>query len=178
MNKFSKIKDIFYSGNPAYIGDNDSINEIAFLVDERYLTLEEIIIATKKEYIEMFDSATAIQNESYMAAGGGKAHIALKLLSGKYLNSRHIDVNYEHSFCGYYPDVLSLDKLIVVECGLTQNPTKILDYFEQGNIRECIQVPYPYESENTIKGYSFKPSRHLKDFLVFFRGKKTNLSKI
>lgn len=94
-------------------------------------------------------------------------------MSGKYLrHKRSVDVQYEHPFCGYYPDVMSKDASIVVECGHTNNPEKMLAYFQHGNIRECIQVPYPDESDDAILGYSFIEGTDLQEFLTFLESEK------
>ncbi|MEK7480025.1 MAG: hypothetical protein AAB665_01905 [Patescibacteria group bacterium] len=149
MDTLSKVRDMFYSGTHAFSGDAESVTEIAFLVDNGYLHVATVQINSKVEYSEILQNVGA--NPLYeAAAGGGPAHVALKILSGNYVRQKYSqDVIFEHPFCGYYPDVLSEDRQIVVECGNTQNPSKILDYFRQGRIRECIQIPYP-DVEDTV----------------------------
>src|SRR3989344_5425879 len=111
MNTLSKIRDIFYSGDFAFNGESESINEISFLLDEKYLFLDSVEIARK----HIHDAA----------AGGGYTHIALKVLSGRYLQkTKGRQSLFEQPFCGYFPDVLCEDKSIAVECGHTQNPRK------------------------------------------------------
>lgn len=51
MNSVGYIKEIFYSGGFAHTGMSDSVNEIAFLVDEKYLELATVIIDTKEAYL-------------------------------------------------------------------------------------------------------------------------------
>src|ERR1035437_6775365 len=154
MNTFDKMKRIFYSGNQAFPGMNEPINEIAFLVDEGYLVFTPFQISTKEDFLDFFNNLSLQKEKVHNAAGGGIAHIALKILSGKYLElHRKLEVNYEHPLCGYYPDVVSKNELVVVECGLTQNPEKILTYFLQGKIKEFIQVPYAVEEDKFIMGY-------------------------
>src|SRR3990167_5535867 len=50
MNTLSKIRDIFYSGDFAFNGESESINEISFLLDEKYLFLDSVEIAKKLDY--------------------------------------------------------------------------------------------------------------------------------
>lgn len=106
-------------------------------------------------------------------ADGGSSHVALKKLAERFLQThRSKNVSFEHAFCGYYPDVLSIDKTIVVECGHTQNPAKMLDYFRQGNIAEYIQIPYPSADDVEITGYMFIAGDAFTDFITFLEDKK------
>lgn len=175
MSTFNEIRGIFFSGNQAFVGNFESINEIAFLVDENYLTMSKFPISTKKEYLEVFKDHSILNNETrFDAAGGGDSHMALKLLAQKYLkDQRGLEARYEQAFCGYYPDVISDDEKVVVECGLTANPEKIFTYFQQGNIKELIQIPYPdVDDENFVTGYSFVPNKDLNNFLAFLQAEK------
>lgn len=115
MSTFEKIKGVFFSGNQAFEGNYESINDIAVLVDEGYLVLTEFPIATKKEYLEIFKEHSILNNQTkFDAAGGGDSHMALKLIGQKYLKEeRNLESRYEQPFCGYYPDVISVDKRIV-----------------------------------------------------------------
>ena len=177
MTTFNKVRDIFYSGSHAFRGDQDSISEIAFLIDEKYLSLSIITVASKNKYKSLLDNPDKLK-WFYEAAGGGNTHIALKILTSKYLDTKgKFNSSYEHPFCGYYPDVLSYDKSIVAECGHTANPEKILTYFRQGNIRKCIQVPYPTDEDKDVKGYVFTARKTLKDFLIFLEKEKRSESK-
>ncbi len=177
MATFDKIRDIFYSGTHAFLGDQDSISEIAFLIDENYLSISVVVIASKDEYKFLLSRPDKLK-KMYEAAGGGNTHIALKVLAQKYLKqNRQCESIFEHLFCGYYPDVLSVDNTLVVECGNTGNPEKVLAYFREGNIRECIQVPYPSHEDGEIKGYSFTAKDNLKEFLIFLEKEKRDKFK-
>lgn len=172
MSTFNKIRDIFYSGTHAFKGNMDSISEIAFLVEKNYLSISTIIISSKNEYKSLLNDPDKL-TRFYEAAGGGNTHVALKILARNYLRSkrRHESV-FGHPFCGYYPDLLSDDKTIVIECGHTDNAEKILVYFRQGNIKECIQIPYPVDEDTAVKGYSFTAKNRLKEFLIFSEEEK------
>src|SRR3989344_4759702 len=175
MNTAEKIRDIFYSGNYAFSGESEPINEIAFLVDEEYLSLASSVIADKQEYLRV---AQEISERAHMfdaAAGGGHSHMALKIIAQRFLRKqRNKEAIFEHPFCGYYPDVISIDKTIVVECGHTQNPTKMLDYFQEGNILEYIQVPYPTVDDQSVTGFIFTAGSALSEFLTFLNEQKRN----
>jgi hypothetical protein len=175
MNKFEQIKSIFYSGGTPFEGNYESINEITFLVDNGYLKMNDFPISYKNEYLNLFKEHSLLNKESrYDAAGGGDAHLALKILGRKYLkNKRNLDAKYEQPFYGYFPDVISVDKSIIIECGVTANPEKMFTYFQHGNIKELIQIPYPMvEDDKEIMAYSFTPSKNIKDFLSFLQSEK------
>jgi hypothetical protein len=177
MSTFEKIRDIFFSVGFAFTGIQESINEIAFLVDEGYLILDTITIADKDYYLAVLKS-TSNQIEKDDASGGSLEHVTLKILASEYLERiKQQGSLYEHTFCGYYPDVLSMDRLRVIECGHTQNAEKMLVYFRQGDISECILIPYPDQDSTTVTGYSFTASPKLKEFLDFLDIEKRNKVK-
>ena len=165
MSTIDKIRAIFYSSAHAFTASEELVQEIAFLVDEGYLRYKEFSISTKEEYLEHIGAISRKGN--YDADGGGVAHIALKKLAAVYISRTYgRDVRFEAPFCGYYPDVLSVDKKLVVECGQTSNPDKMLAYFNAGNITECIQIPYPDVDDTHIQAYSFTARDDLKEFLA------------
>jgi hypothetical protein len=106
------------------------------------------------------------------ASGGRIPHIALKLLAERYLKKRDIDCVFERSFCGYVPDVIARDASVVIECGDTQNPNKMLTYFRQGHIQEFLQIPYPDADDTDILAYRFLPKSELIEFLEFLEQEK------
>ncbi|MDP3995192.1 MAG: hypothetical protein Q8P78_01090 [bacterium] len=173
MDTLTKVRAIFFSGAYAFRGDLESIHEIVFLLDEGYLKLTTEPIAPKKAYSETLDAVLKNPHAYNIAAGGGNNHVALKLLAAAYLKTRcRIAVRYEHLFCGHYPDVLTEDETVVVECGHTQNPEKMLTYFRQGGIKKCIQIPYPTEEDSEVRGYVFSGGNGLAGFLDALERKK------
>ena len=167
MNSFAKIRDIFYSGSYAFMGGSEVINDIMFLISENYLALSKEIVAGKSEYLTLLNNSTELK-QRYEAHGGTFEHIALKILGANFLKKHRLrDFVFEHPFCGYYPDVLSSDESIIIECGHTQNPEKILAYFQNSQARECIQIPYPSEEDDSVYGYSFRALDDIKQFLSF-----------
>ena len=180
MDTFKKIQAIFYSGSHSFRGSLEPVNDIAFLLDEGYLALTTASIGSKQDYDALLDSVLAHEHAHNLAAGGGKNHVALKLLAASYLSTRGYGaIQYEHPLCGHYPDVMTRDASIVVECGHTQNPEKMLTYFQQGNIKECIQIPYPVFEDTEVLGYSFTAQDELKEFLDFLEAdRRSQLKKI
>ncbi|HEY4506520.1 MAG TPA: hypothetical protein VJJ24_03680 [Candidatus Paceibacterota bacterium] len=175
MSTFSKLLDVFYSGSHSFRREHESVNEIAFLIDNGYLAYKPVQIATKIDYFTVLKELSTRLHESGLASGGSSNHVALKIIASKYLkDERRLEYKYEQPFCGYYPDVLSEDNSVVIECGNTQNPEKILTYFRQGQIKECLQIPYPDVNDTTIIGYSFAPHSDLNDFLVLLEKQKLN----
>ena len=164
MSTIDKIRAIFYSSTHAFTASEELVHEIAFLVDEGYLGYKEFLISTKEEYLEQIEVISRRGN--YDADGGGVAHIALKKLAEVFVSREYgKNVRFETPFCGYYPDVLSMDEKLIVECGQTSNPDKMLAYFSAGNITECIQIPYPDVDDARIRAYCFTARDDLNDFL-------------
>ena len=152
---YEDIKNIFYGGNYSFTGNYQSAKDIAFLIENDYLELSELLIASKKDYMELASDPSLLELNDE-AAGGGVTHVALKLLGARFLKKeRKMKSKYEQQFCGYTPDVLSEDQSIVIECGHTQNSEKMFDYFSHGDLQEFIQIPYPDQNNQTIVGYSF-----------------------
>lgn len=172
MDTFERLQNIFYSGQWAFTGNHDTIRDIAFLVDNGYLTIRTVVIASKKRYREcVLDVDT--HRSSYEAAGGSIEHVALKLLAKEYLVTRQqADVLFEQAWCGYYPDVVTSDHVFVVECGHTQNPEKMLAYFVTGDAMSCIQIPYPDDDDSPIVGHEFTPQKDLKQFLELLESER------
>ena len=177
MDILSKIRDIFYSGSYAFSGDKATIKEIAFLVSHAYLHLDSFPIATKAEYFRKTEEVSSNPSLYDEAMGGGHGHMALKLITAQFLEGKSDQkMRFEQSFCGYFPDILSADKKTVAECGHTQNAEKMLAYFRQGKIHECIQVPYPSLTDPEVFGYRFTPKSSFSEFLDLLGHKKnTNL---
>lgn len=161
------IRDIFYSGQFGFMGDQEVTTKIAFLVNNNYLLLSPVTIATKRDYIE------ASTNDSFMvsrddAAGGSREHVALKIVGQSYIKKEYgVDSVFEQTFAGYFPDVQSIDKHIICECGHTNNPEKLFEYFKHGEIRYVIQIPYPNDTDTVILGYEFQAAPNLVEFLEF-----------
>ena len=99
--------------------------------------------------------------EEFDAAGGSTEHVALKLLAAKYFEDQGYSIVFEKDFCGYYPDVLTTDHKIVIECGHTDNIDKMFIYFTQGKIDTFVQVPYPDVDDTSIDAHVFTPSESL-----------------
>jgi hypothetical protein len=161
------ICSIFYSGGYAFTGARDSAQDIAFLVEESYLSLERMAIATIEQYRVMLANTSVIE-EAYEADGGSREHVVLKLLAADYMKQHYRKtVRFEQELCGYVADALTEDRQIAIECGHTQNAEKLLGYFEQAQIRQLMQIPYPSSSDEYVFGYLFSAGPDLYEFLAF-----------
>jgi len=78
---------------------------------------------------------------------------------------------YEQEFEGYFPDVISRDKKMIVECGNT-NPDKIFNYFKNKYVQKLIIIPYISNTEQFISAYIFTADTELSDFLNFSENEK------
>ncbi|MES2203101.1 MAG: hypothetical protein V4474_02165 [Patescibacteria group bacterium] len=166
MTTLSKIRDIFYSGTYAFNGDGALAGEIAFLLDNGYLHMTSFVVIDKQTYLRKAEEVGTKTAPHDISAGGGNTHIALKLITAEFLErERGQKMQFEQPLCGYYPDVVSADRTLVAECGHTQNPDKMLAYFRQGGVLECLQVPYPNEEDTSVMGYSFRPQIGFSDFM-------------
>lgn len=180
MDTLSRIRNIFHSGSHAFNGEQQPIVEIAFLVDNGYLTVESFPIADKETYLRLAQNISENPHAHDAAAGGGHTHVALKILVAEYLKREcGTSVRFEQPLCGYVPDVLSENKTMVAECGHTQNAGKMLDYFRQAHIRECMQVPYPDANDDLVVGHRFVSVAGLNEFLDRLDERKnSNIKKI
>jgi len=120
-------------------------------------------IANLEDYHEYIDDIKSGKIDRFDIEGGD-GHLALKLLARDYLQGQK--TNFEIEFDGYFPDVITFNKKVIIECGNT-NPDKILNYFKNKKLEQVIVIPYPSYGEKDIIGYIFKPSVELTDFLIF-----------
>ncbi len=159
------IRDIFYSGQFGFSSDVEITNKIVFLINQNYLILRQVFIASKSEYLEISSNQTLLESRSE-ASGGGNTHVALKLLAEKYLQNEYGTHSlFEQPFLGFIPDVRSTDSHIICECGHTDNAEKIFTYLRHPDIRYVIQIPYPNDEDAKIFGYEFQAQSSLFGFL-------------
>lgn len=171
------IRNIFYSGQFDFVGNQEITSEIAFLVNNDYLLLSPVTIATKQQYLETSSNTTVLFSHDE-ASGGGHAHVALKILAQTYLKNEYgIDCVFEQPFVGFIPDVQSTDKRIICECGHTNNPEKLFTYFRHPKVRYVIQIPYPSEEDTSVIGYEFQAQPNFTSFLDFKSTEKTQAIK-
>lgn len=159
------VRNIFYSGSFDALGDEAPVVEIVFLLDNEYLKVDTIQIAEPVQYADLIEEISKNPHAYDLAAGGSNTHIALKILAADYLQDKYgVSSRFEQPLCGYSADVLSVDKQFVAECGHTQNPQKMLDYFRQTVIQVCLQIPYP-DVAQPVLGYTFTASKEMRPFL-------------
>lgn len=159
------IRDIFYSGQYGFKGDLEITTKIAFLINHNYLLFSPVVISTKEQFLEICSNDTYIGTRDE-AAGGSNEHVALKIVGQSYIKREYgVDSVFEHNFAGYFPDVQSIDKHIICECGHTDNAEKIFSYFRNPEVRYIIQIPYPNDTDVEILGYEFQAMPTLIPFL-------------
>jgi hypothetical protein len=100
------------------------------------------------------------------------------VLAQTYLkNEYNADCIFEQPFVGFIPDVQSIDKHAICECGHTSNPEKLFSYFKHPDVRYVIQIPYPDEDDTSIIGYEFQAQPTLIPFLDFESTEKKQVIK-
>ena len=161
------VRNIFYSGQFGFIGDREVTEKIAFFVNNNYLILTKISIATKEQYLEVCTNP-AFASLRDDASGGSFEHVALKILGQVHIESAYgVWSKFEQSFAGYIPDVQSIVDHTICECGHTNNPEKLFAYFRHPEVRLVIQIPYPNDTDADIFGYEFQATPDLIPFLDY-----------
>lgn len=164
-----KLFEVFYSGDHAFRGDAQTIQDIYFLIENDYIHFQKEVLGTKEEYKKLMHEADLTNVD---IAGGSTDHVAIKAFAIKKLSYSFVS---ELQFYGFFPDLISKNKKIIVECGNTQNPEKIFSYFLHG-VEEVIQIPYPSVEDKEIAAYKFSPQ---KDFEKFYKlWKQNELNKL
>lgn len=171
------IRDIFYSGQFGFVGDQEVTNKITFLINNNYLLFSPVTIATKEHYLETSSNPKVLSVHDE-ASRGGSTHVALKILAQAYVKDEYgVECIFEQPFVGYIPDVQSVDKHIICECGHTNNPEKLFTYFKHPEVRYVIQIPYPNDIDKEILGYEFQAQPSLIPFLDFESSDKAQVIK-
>ena len=166
------VKNIFTDSMQGFRIDMQSIVDITFLLNKKLLILEKKQISTKVIYFKYIEDINSEKISKIDIHGGSINHLALKLVGNKYLEKIGcFDNKYELEFEGYFPDVISQNKKIIVESGNT-NPDKIFNYFKNKKLQKLIIIPYPNDTEKFINAYIFTPSAELSDFLDFTEKEK------
>jgi hypothetical protein len=136
-------------------------------VNNSYLILSRVTIATKEHYLTICSSPTTLSSYDE-ASGGSSEHVALKILGAAYIKNEYgVDSVFERPFAGYIPDVQSIDKHTICECGHTDNPEKLFTYFKHPEVRFVIQIPYPNNTDTELYGYEFQAAPNLIPFLQY-----------
>jgi hypothetical protein len=115
---------------------------ICFLLNNNYLSMSQVIIVDKSKYLKTCSNQEIISSHDEVS-GDGNTHVALKIIVSEYIGKVHsLDCIFKQPFAGFVPDVQSIDKRIVCECGHTNNPEKIFTYFRHPNVKCVMQIPY------------------------------------
>jgi len=149
----SELHTVFYSGMFSDQGDRGALFPIYELLQLNKLTHNTITIATKTHYLTTIQEMQRHQHIDQV--NGSPEHKALASLAQDWLHIQGFESKTEQTFCGHYPDVITSDKQTIVECGNTGNPEKLLQYFDQGNVAEVIQLPYPTYENSCLVAHRF-----------------------
>ena len=166
--KFTRqeIQDAFHSSTNSFRIDLEMINKIYFLLENSYISCTKESLSTKSEYHNICDMHFSDTSQAdSISNGDSDGHNALKVIAGNYLKNIGKVAKYEENYLGYFPDVISADNTVIIECGHTNNSDKMLEYFTQGNIEAFIQLPYPSDEDESIFGYIFTARENLSEFL-------------
>lgn len=164
------VKDIFHSGSFTHSYNKQIIVDIVFILQEGLLSVEKQKINNTDIYKKYIDNIKSGKISRIDIDGGGDGHLALKLLAKDYLGTRGYDkISFETEYEGYMPDVITVDKKIIIECGNT-NADKIFYYFKNKNLQELIVIPYPMDEDADINCYIFKSGENSQIF--YFLEKK------
>lgn len=166
------VKNIFTDSVQGFRIDMQSIVDITFLLNKKLLLLEKKQISTKKIYFKYIEDINSEKISKIDIHGGSINHLALKLIGNKYLEKIGLLKNkYELEFEGYFPDIITQNKKIIVECGNT-NPDKVFNYFKNNTVEKLIIIPYPNDTNQLIDAYILMPADGLNDFLNFSEKEK------
>jgi len=171
------LTPIFYSNYNAGI-DYYSLDELAFLFDNRCLNYKKEPVGSLKEFYDFIDKINNREIKVFDIEGGGNRHLALKLIGLKYYEKTSKTALVENWFHGYRPDLLFKNRagcVIIVECGDT-SPVKIMEYFDRPEVEKVIIISYPEEGEDFIYQHIFSKNKALDEYLRI--KKEINLKKI
>ncbi|MFA6534130.1 MAG: hypothetical protein WCT37_03075 [Patescibacteria group bacterium] len=161
------IFEIFYSnftGSPDYQGLSDVLD----LLNRKYIKISKTKTGfNKADYQTTVDKILDGQIKSIDYQGGSNNHLALKVLAEEYIrNNFGLKSSLEYNFFGRIPDVISLDKNIIFECGDT-DPWKVTEYFRNDDNLKVFIFPYPGDDEEELFTYEIiKGKEGLKDYLL------------
>lgn len=158
----NNLIDIFYSNSRLNI-DYQAIDEIDFLIHEKIIKYKEEKLCNLEEFYKIIDRIQNKEIKIFDYQGGENRHMALKYLGEKFLLSKNKQVKIENIFHNRYPDLISEDKEIIIECGDT-DPNKIIEYFSLG-VAKLFFIPYPDDKSEHLMIYEFRcDSDELKEY--------------
>lgn len=155
-----QLIDVFYSNYRAGI-DYDALESIFQSLSDEYLKVKKIKICACDVFQDTLDKVLNGNIPVCEFDGGGKIHIALKVVAGKYILEKFGQkCGYEENYRSRQPDVISRDKDIIFECGDT-NPRKILEYLGEDENLKIFVMPYHHiEDGNLIHAFLFVKNKN------------------
>lgn len=142
MINSEELKNIFYFGfNKAC--DWQLLDELEVLIQEGAINYSRKTISSKDNYFKILDKIKVIDG----LGPQGKGHMALKEITRDYLERLGKKALSEFQILGMHPDVISSDKKIAIECGIT-DPGGILILLSNQNILFVGVLPYPGDDNN------------------------------
>ncbi len=156
------LLNIFYSNSPLNI-DYQAIDELEYLIDEHLIVVTLTQLCNVRKLHEIIDKINSGNIKAIDYQGGGIKHMALKKLGEDLLLNLNKKAKIESLFNNRYPDVISLDLKVIIECGDT-DPNKILEYFNSG-VESVIILPYPNSEEVNYYEFSYKDLKEVQEYI-------------
>jgi hypothetical protein len=147
------LLDIFYSNSRIAV-NFQALDELQFLLDEKIIKIKFGKKFTQEEFYKVIDRINSKEIKIFDYQGGEIRHLALKYLAEELLKNLHKTPKIEQLYNNRYPDVMSEDREIIVECGDT-DPQKIIEYFN-GEIKNILIIPYPTSESKIFTSYKFE----------------------
>lgn len=168
--KPQELLDLFYS-NYSTNFDYEAIKEIYEILCAGYIKITKVEICAMGQFDKIMDKVLSGEIAICDYDGGGKKHIALKIIAGKYiLKHFHQKCSYEVNFYGRRPDVTSKEKDIIFECGDT-DPRKIMEYLEADENLTVFILPY-HRTDDGDKLFAFDFVKNKDGLAAFLHNKK------
>ena len=145
-----QLRDIFYSGYPATTSW-DLIDQLYIAIHTDEIVYSKSVLCSVEHYHTLIDKA----KQSEGLGPQSKGHMALKDVAQQFiLNHLGQSAYLEYYFAGLHPDALSYDYNYVIECGTT-DPSCVIIYLTQPDVKWIGNIPYPVEEESEIMLHSF-----------------------
>ncbi|MCX6742918.1 MAG: hypothetical protein NT116_01655 [Candidatus Parcubacteria bacterium] len=148
----NNLIDIFYSNSRLNV-DYQALEELNFLIDEKIIKFKKKEFNSIEEFHKIIERLIKKEIKVFDYQGGETRHMALKYLGEKFLLSENKKVKIENIFHNRYPDLISEDQEIIIECGDT-DPNKVIEYFSLGVVKLYL-IPYPDDESDHLKIYEF-----------------------
>lgn len=145
------LKDIFYGHYPASVFW-DSIDELYIAIHTDAIVYSYEQIAPIAEYHRLIERSIPSEGLGHQGAG----HMALKQIGIDWLQqSKHVLAVQEAPFCGFHPDVASVDHRFILECGTT-DAGSIAVYLADSTVSQAGNIAYPFADDTEICFHIFQ----------------------